>query len=389
MLSTNHALIIGAAILSIILYRRFEEKQYKQRNKGDYGSIRNYLLNESSLAKVKKPILWIHVPYEYNSRNWLSFGSRSSTELNQPYLYLTVKSIIRHCDEDFHICLIDDNSFAKIIPDWNIDMSIISDPILGYIRQLALAKLLYYYGGMVTPIDFLCFRNLIDLYNRGVNGDKMFVCENVNENITSTTNEFYPDTRFMGAQKNNEIVQQFIDFMQRTISSDFTDQSHFLGEFNRWANKRVSHGQIRLIDGKDVGVKTVDNELILVDHLLNEDYIDLYSNAYGIWIPSKNILKRTSFEWFARLSPQQVLQGGTILSKYILLASAPNERAGINHEERETLHGVRIEQFENEPNWVSFWKVPLLSDGLYGLKPNYLGNNVRKEKYQGQHLNAE
>ena len=373
MLSTNQVLILGTLILSLILYRRFEEKQHRDHHDvNDYGSIRNYLLNESSLAKTKKPILWIHVPYEYNSRNWLSFGSRSSTELNQPYLYLTVKSIIKHCDEDFHICLIDDSSFAKIIPDWKVDMTIISDPISQNVRQMAMAKLIYYYGGMTTPIDFLCFRNLIDLYNRGINGGKMFVCENVNENITSTTHDFYPDIRFMGAQKNNQTVRELIDFMERTISSDCTSQSQFLGEFNRWTNGRIHRGQVRLIDGKEIGVKTIDDELILVDHLLNEDYIDLYSKAYGIWIPSNTILKRNTFEWFARLSPEQVLKGSVILSKYILLAMAPNSHGGV------------IESLENRPDWVSFWKVPALNDsgGLYGLKPNYLGNNVKKTRLQ-------
>ena len=74
----------------------------------------NYLLDGEDLGKSAKPILWIHVPHEYNSRNWLSFGSRSSFELNQPYLYLTVRSIIKKCEDSFTICIFDDNSFQKI-----------------------------------------------------------------------------------------------------------------------------------------------------------------------------------------------------------------------------------------------------------------------------------
>ena len=65
-----------------------------EKHKHAYRSIHQYLLSETSLAKNKKPIIWIHVPYEYNSRNWSDFGARSSFELNQPYLYLTIEIII-------------------------------------------------------------------------------------------------------------------------------------------------------------------------------------------------------------------------------------------------------------------------------------------------------
>lgn len=67
------------------------------------------------------------------------------------------------------------------------------------IRQLCIAKLIHRYGGMNVPISFLCFKNLIGLYNKGTNDDTMFVCENYDLNITSTNKLFYPNTGFMGA----------------------------------------------------------------------------------------------------------------------------------------------------------------------------------------------
>ena len=78
--------IIFFAILIVlaILYNRFEDKRLREENQDNYETIQKYLLNDETLAKSKKPILWIHVPYEYNSRRWLNFGSRSSFELNHP-----------------------------------------------------------------------------------------------------------------------------------------------------------------------------------------------------------------------------------------------------------------------------------------------------------------
>ena len=101
MLVANYIILVIIIIALGILYQKYCEKQSTLIPKDNYEEMRKYLLNESSLAKSKKPILWIHVPHEYNARDWLSFGSRTSFDVNQPYLYLTVRSIIKHCDQSF------------------------------------------------------------------------------------------------------------------------------------------------------------------------------------------------------------------------------------------------------------------------------------------------
>jgi len=364
----NYVILFVVLIILGIFYRRFEDKRIRQEERDNYETIRKYLLNSDSLGDNKKPIIWIHVPYEYNSRNWISFYSRSSFDLNQPYLYLTVKSIIQHCKENFHICIIDDTSFEKLIPGWDIDLSVVANPISDNIRKIALTKLIYNYGGMIVPISFLCLRNLMPLYEKGIRNDKMFICENIDRNITSTTQNFYPDIRFMGANAENETVKELIDFMQRTTSTDYTDQSVFLGDFNRWCNTRIGRGKINLIDGIDIGTKDMNKQQILVEHLLGQDFIDLYPQAYGIYIPADEILNRRQYEWFARMSPTQIIQGNMIISKYIILANVAGSNGGV------------IEPLENRPNWVSFWKVPSGAP-LWGIKPNFLGDNLIQMKY--------
>jgi hypothetical protein len=176
MLVSNYIILFIIIIALGILYQKYLEKKSATVNIDEYNEIKKYLLKDKTLDKSKKPILWIYIPHEYNARNWLSFGSRSSHDLNQPYLYLTVKTIIKNCEESFKIVLVDDGSFEKLIPNWTINMSLLSGPMLGYIRQLAMAKLIYNYGGLNVPISFLCFRDLIGLYNKGTNDDAMFVC---------------------------------------------------------------------------------------------------------------------------------------------------------------------------------------------------------------------
>jgi len=355
-------------IVIAIIYMKYQEKNTNMSEDDTYNYLQKHILDDnSSLHKSKKPILWIHVPYEYNARHWQSFGSRSSCNLNQPYLYLTVKSIIKNCEDSFTICLIDDKSFEKLIPGWSINMGLMPDPILSYVRQMALAKLIYKYGGMVVPISFLCFKNLDELYQLGTSNNTMFVGENIDSNITSTYHDFYPNIGFMGANKNNQTVAELIEFMQRIISTDYTAQADFLGDFNRWCNTRVKSGIIKLINGKEIGTKDLDDEPVLVEQLLGEDYVNYYNNMYGIWIPANIILKRTYYEWFTRMSALQIFESQFILAKYILLASAPDSHLGV------------IEPLENKPNWVSFWKVPSGAP-IWGLKPIDLGNYVPRAK---------
>jgi hypothetical protein len=79
------------------------------------------------------------------------------------------------------------------------------------------------------------------------------------------------------------------------------------------------------------------------------------------------ILKRTKYEWFARMSPEQIFKGNFILAKYILLASTPDSHLGV------------IEPLTEKPDWVSFWKVPSGAP-VWGLQPIGLGDHVPRVK---------
>jgi len=365
---SNYITLFAILIVLGFVYKKLEQKRLNEEDIENYNVIKKYLLNDTkTLGKAKKPILWIHIPYEYNARNWKSFGSRSSHELNQPYLYLTVKSIIDQCQDSFYVCMIDDKSFSKLIPEWDININRISSPISNKIRMLALANILYIYGGMILPISFLCLKDLAPLYNSSIRGDRMFICENIDRNTSSTYFKFYPDTKMMGAPRKNENVLKLINHIQTVVSTDFTAESHILGNVSHWCEDLVQKGEIHLVDGRLIGVKDTEGEPIMLEELLGDDFIQLYPDAYGIYIPAMEILKRRKYEWFARLSPKQVLQAKTILSEYFKLAIGPYSERGV------------IEPLEVQPPWIQFWKTPLTT--VWGQKPNFLGDNLLTSPY--------
>lgn len=364
--------ILGLVLVVLgFLYRRFEAKQMREENSDNYAAIKEYLLDDVTLGKSKKPILWIHVPYEYNSRKWLSFGSRSSFDLNQPYLYLTVRSIIKKCEESFTVCIFDDNSFAKLLPNWSIDMTRLADPILSNMRLLGKMKLLHTYGGLMCPLSFLCMRDLSEMYTKGTRGNKMFVCETVDRNSTSVRMNFFPNVCFCGAPKECHMVAELCNYIQLISSRDQSADVKFLGEYDRWIMDRIERGQINMIEGVEIGTRTVDDKQIIIDDLMSNNYLDLYKGTYGILIPANELLNRIQFGWFVRMSPRQVLESDTIIGNYLLLSVGPEKDQGI------------LEPLQTDPKWVGFWRVPSGAP-VWGLKPIDLGDNINMIKYPGR-----
>ena len=221
--------------------------------------IQKFLLNDSSLARSKKPIIWIHLEFEKNSRLWSSFFSRNTYELNQPYLHLTIKSIIDKCGDDFNICLIDDDSFTKLIPGWTINLHSLASPIKQNIRQLAITKLLYNYGGMLVPASFTCFKNLHELYTNTLQETDAFVFQNVNHNSTSSMVNFFPNSNFMGCEKKSDIMEEMVQSLEHLNSQDFTNESTFLGTVNRWLYEKCTKGEISLLSASKIGCKDAND----------------------------------------------------------------------------------------------------------------------------------
>lgn len=310
---------------SIVAVASYVGNKFKAqfKEKDEYDLVRQYLLNESPLYGNNKPKIWIHTKYEYNSRVWKSFQSRSSTDLNQPYIHLTIKSIVDHCGDDFHICLIDDNTFSKLIPSWDINLTTLAEPFKSRARQIGLAELVYYYGGMVLPNSFLCMKSLRDFYLDATAEDKPFVCEAVNRtaNIERQGHAgrlaFLPSLYIFGANKNDATVKELIIYLKKRIQvPHFSRETEILGEHEYWCLDQIELGKMNIVGGEVVGVKTKHRKPILIEDLMEEEYLKLSPQCVGIAIPDEEVLNRTKYQWVAVMDTRELLEGQFILSKY-------------------------------------------------------------------------
>jgi hypothetical protein len=306
-------------LLSVsIIYDRFKLYAQQDEDMKNYYAVKQYLVTDSTLAKSKLPILWIYIDYQQNSRWWQNFYSRNSSDLNQPYLYLTIKSIIDRCSSHFNVCIIDDLTLTNIIPGWNIDLAKTSSPIREKLRDLAQAKILKYYGGIFVPPSFLCLKNLIRMYYASTVGGKMFVGELPNENITSTNDSVFVSRKFIGAHKNSKVVDEYIHYLQHLISSDYTAESVFEGNADRWLYDQTKQNKISIIPAKQLGARDAANKDVLIEELIGNSFIDFDPSALGIYFPQSQLMNRVSFQWFSRLSARQALESDTIMGKLLL-----------------------------------------------------------------------
>jgi hypothetical protein len=284
-----------------IIYDKYKQKQGLTQDQRNYELVKKYLLNDNTVLG-NKPILWVHTVRDVNARHWPSFLSRNTTDLNQPYIGLCIESIIKHCGDSFNVVLIDDHSFDKLIPGWNVSIADTADPVKSHLRTLAICKLLYYFGGVVCPNSFLCLKDLKPLYDSHLKDDSGFKFCGKNG-------------LFIGSRKHSPAMRDVLNYLEALNSRDFTNEQDFLGKIDAFLSTKFAS-----LDCKLIGKQAETGKDVLIDDLLESSYIDIADDAYGVLIPAKDILSRNKYKWFARQSRAQVLDGDLALSRYFVLA---------------------------------------------------------------------
>jgi len=312
-------LFIGVAYI----YKKLKFNIDLNEKSDDIKLITDFLLNEKDdnfikdLEINKKPILWIHINYEINSRKWKNFGSRNTSDLNQDYLYLTIQSIINSCGKSFTICLIDDNSFSKLLDNWNVDLDNLSQTHKNNVRYVGICQLLYKYGGMYLENSFIVFKDLISLYNNSCQQNKLCIGEFKSNNKNSSQLEFAPSLKLISCKKGNKEINKLYTDITKIVNIDNTKENEFIGMIENILHTMVSNNTINIIDGKFIGTRFDNNKTVNIEDLCGYSKLNFNKDIYCLYIPRDDLLKRNALNWFVYLNEKQVLESNTNIGKYL------------------------------------------------------------------------
>jgi len=319
-------LILPIGLLLIIgyFYEKYNNNLEKDKQFEDFEIVRKFLLGESkeinNLRNSSKPILWIPINYEKNARQWESFYSRGTSNLNLPYYFYTLKSIILKNNNDFNICIIDDTTICKLLDrhefDYNLDM--IPEPRKNIIRLLGIIKLVYKFGGIVIPPSFISFTSFKNI-NHIIENDILIFGENKNSSVSYNSYPYVPSYEIFASKKNNEQLNNFIIYLDELSTNDFTSENIFVGNIHNYLLNESRNNRIATINAEYLGIKDKNSNPIYISDLLGESYLELNENCYGLYIPNNEIIKRSKYKWFCYLSIKEILDSEIMLSKLLII----------------------------------------------------------------------
>ena len=182
------------------------------------------------LSKLKKPIIFIHLPHDRNVNSWQSFGSPKTNHLDHSLSYLSIKSIIEQCGNYFEIVIFDNNNVKDILAEENVSNvcnienpnSTLSDDKLKYWEEYVRLKILYKYGGTVIRPYFIF--NKCPSYS--VFNPKQFTCSKfVNNQHVSNSPLIVNTSNFMAFCKHNQVMNDLINQFE---SNEVVQLAHIL-----------------------------------------------------------------------------------------------------------------------------------------------------------------
>lgn len=285
--------------ISSMIFEKYKRKQSKYNINHTYDLVSRYFMTD--IPSDTKNIVWIHMDNEINSRKWLHWGSRNTTNLNQPFLNITLKSIIEQSKGHFHVCIIDDNSFEKLLPDFTIRFDSIPNHSRNCIRNIAMLKVLQKYGGIVVPLSYVAIKPLSNLFTNGLKNNDVFVCKTVHTEINAMNENDHESILFMGAKKNAFVLSEMIDQLEKLYSTDFTDEKTILNKTITILHFLAKQDKINTIDATYIGCKDRNAKNITIDMLFSDHPISFDTSLQGILLPQNEILKRSKYNWFSVL----------------------------------------------------------------------------------------
>jgi len=294
-------LVLFIVLFVFLNYNYYKEKrrtQLEEKRKEEL-PLESFFYHPDLLSKSKRRKIWIYLPLEKNARVWENFGSRTSNHIHLSIVNLCVKSIIDWCSQSYDIILFTDQDIHDILKT-KVDLSTLSGDVLEKHRQIYILEILYEYGGILVP-PTLYLRN--NLKTQDV-GDRMYVCDSVNTSSVLVSKRL-PSAFLIGAPVQDPQLRGYIDTLYKDEKDSFSE-NYFIQE------------GVFVMDGTVFGTKDKYGKNVTLDDLMSNKKINLPEYNVGMYMPCKELLERTYYQWYCKMSERQVLNARCAFSYYMI-----------------------------------------------------------------------
>ena len=115
------------------------------------------------------------------------------------------------------------------------------------------------------------------------------------------------------------MLNEFINYLDNNIKNNYTDEINFNGNINNYLLNKYRKKEINVINAEYLGIKDINNKIIKLEDLFNNKEIEFNKNAFGMYIPNNELLKRNNFNWFCYLQKNEILDSEIFLAKLLIL----------------------------------------------------------------------
>ena len=311
--------IFIVTIILLYIIKNFQEKPTNPELYLEDDNLMNYYFNNyTNIDNLSNQKIFIHLPYERNERKWINFGSRSSKELNNDLIVLSIRSIIRSCGNKYNIILYDNHSVKQLLDEENdSDLCNINNPEmlsgvdLKQWESYCKAKILYKYGGIVMSPYFI-FRNCPPEPTLFPN--KFTITSLSNEGMNVSNKKSIPTSCYIiSAPKNDDNVKAYINYLEMLCTNHYTvDHKKFDKSFEKLYLLNMYHPKL-------LGNIDINDNQIYVSDLIDNKKIELAYDHFCVFINMDVLQKSPKLNWILRLDEDEIKKSNTFIGKYINL----------------------------------------------------------------------
>jgi hypothetical protein len=317
------SIFLYACIIALIIHYVLSQFNLVHRSKyldddlNEDEHISNYYLdNYLHMDKLQKDKIFIHIPFEYNSRKAFDFSTRNSTELNLPLCEMCIKSVIKHCSSQYDIVIYTNYNCKYIINEEdNGDLCNIKNPErlsgvdLYQWENYCKARILKKYGGIVMEPMFLFFKQPP---RHVLKPSRFTISTFANEGRSVSEHKIIPSTsNLIGSPKNDDNLNLYCEYLKNKCI-------HHYSEDHKYFDK--SYEQLSLLPSfcpKMIGVMDSQDNIIYAAHLLQDNNINLHYDAFCVFIDIDYLKKYRKYGYTLTMNEKQILESNSFLAKLI------------------------------------------------------------------------